>query len=208
MKRAWLAFGSVALLSLAACGSNGLKTGDAGATKDMSAPQPDQSMPVGDMPPPVVFDLAGLDFKGVSCGQMTCGASQTCCVAASAQGVAQMCVDGDSCGDGGITASCDGPEDCSGGTPSCCADISVGGGTPSGGAMCTSTCMASASAGGGGGAMIETKLCHSPADCTNYAGSTPLGTLDFDSCCTYTGVAYRFCAPGIITGFDQNITCN
>ncbi len=80
--------------------------------------------------------------------------------------------------------------------------IGLGGGAPSGDAMCTASCTASASQSG-----LTTKLCHSAADCTNFSGSTPVGTLDFDSCCTFTGVSYNFCAPGLVAGAAMGVTC-
>jgi hypothetical protein len=202
-----LAFCALALVTVlvAACTGNGLKPGTDGGA-DLSVD--DLAMPPQDLTFISGVDLAGLDFKGVSCGNQTCGTGQSCCVVPDGQSLSQMCVTGDQCsGDGGpgLDATCDGPEDCSGGTPSCCAEVGIGGGAPSGGAMCTATCTASATQSGGG--MLTTKLCHSSADCTNFSGATPFGTLDFDSCCSYTGISYNFCAPGLLAGVAMGISC-
>jgi hypothetical protein len=198
---------SFATVLVTACGGGGLKPGgnDGGADQGVA----DMTMmSLLDMPAVQFADIAGIDFKGVACGNQTCGTGESCCISPNGNTLEQTCVTGSSCtsDDGGtIDATCDGPEDCASGTPNCCADISIGGGSPSGGAMCTASCPASA--GQGGGAGISTKLCHNGADCVGYSGSTPLGTLDFDSCCTYAGVSYSFCAPSLITGLAQGITC-
>lgn len=191
---------------LVACSDDGLGiNGDGGLDQSVS------DLSGGDQAvKPGAVDLAARDFAGTSCGSMTCGSTETCCVVPDVanQSVMQMCQASASCDDGGIPISCDGPEDCSGGTPSCCVDVSLGGMNVMGGAMCTASCPASATGGGGGG-MLTTKLCHGAADCTNYVGNAPvIGQAPFDRCCGNPTLPVKFCAPGLITLVSNMVTCD
>jgi hypothetical protein len=179
------------LLLLASCNDNT-------APADMS--MPDSSM-ADLLPPP---DLAMPDFSGVTCGNMSCTVGHDCCIILGGGGAIQpMCVPTGTCADGGVVAMCDGPEDCSTGTPNCCVTVDIGGGGPDGGlgnfqggdAMCTQKCPGSFILGGTGGT-VHTRLCHQTGDCTGYTGQTPFGNLKFDSCCS-RDQGPSFCAPGL-----------
>ena len=62
------------------------------------------------------------DADGVYCGNVACALNEQCCVVVDElQNVTTSCMT--SCPDGGITVSCDGPEDC-GGNP-CCAQFAL-----------------------------------------------------------------------------------
>jgi hypothetical protein len=191
------------LVALAACGGGGSKDNDMAAEHpaDMSGNNisPDLSGKPG-------ADLAGVDFAGVSCGTMSCGAGHVCCnqYNGTSMTLEQMCMTGSTCGDGGIAASCDGPEDCSGST--CCISVDVDNGNASGDAMCQATCAANV-AQANGDTMVTTKLCHAASDCTGLSGNTPVGPLAYSSCCQYPGVTYKICAPGLITVLNSAITC-
>jgi hypothetical protein len=194
-------------LLLAACGDDGLQNGaDLGV--DMSA---SADLSSRDLTGVVTkTDLAGVDFAGVTCGSQICSGAQACCFVPDITTgmVSQMCVPTGNCGDGGIPASCDGPEDCSGGTPACCADISLASMTVMGQASCVASCPGSASQGGSGG-MLTTKLCHNSADCAGYTGMAPiLGNTNFDACCGAAALPIKFCAPALITALSSMITCN
>jgi hypothetical protein len=212
MKRAWsrlfLGILIAGTVRLVACSDDGLGIDtDGGLDQSVQGDLAgvDQAVKPGQI------DLAGRDFAGTNCGSMVCGSSQTCCVVPDIdnQSVMQMCQASPSCGDGGIPVSCDGPEDCGGGAPNCCVDISLGGMmNVMGGAMCTASCPASASGGGGGG-MLSTKLCHGAADCQNYVGTAPvIGMAPFDRCCGNPILPMKFCAPGLITLVSDQVTCD
>ncbi len=197
---------SCTLLLLAACGDDGLANGVDMSVGDLAS--------AGDLAgrdlasTPGQSDLAGRDFAGVACGSTTCGAGQACCFVPDITGmtVTESCVTGTSCGDGGIPASCDGPEDCPGTT--CCADISLANMSVMGQASCVATCPGNATQAGGGG-MLTTKLCHNSADCVGYTGTAPiLGMTGFDRCCGNAGLPVKFCAPGLITAVSSMITCD
>jgi hypothetical protein len=182
---------------------------DGGSVEDLAMSLPDltpstlpdlagmnQSMP----------DLIGTDFGGVSCGSATCGMAQVCCVTRNGGGggVTATCVAAGTCADGGITAMCDGPEDCPAGMANCCATLMGMNMTPSGGgASCTATCDGTLTGGGGGpgggGFTVQTKLCHTSADCAGYTGSFMNNSSDWDACCYNNNAPNggRFCAnPG------------
>jgi hypothetical protein len=195
-------------LALAACGNDGLGSGgDAGT--DLSA-QADLAGADLSHKGTVGVDLAGRDFAGVSCGTMSCGGGEICCVNPGGGMLSASCVAPSACGDGGLPAACDGPEDCTGGT-SCCANIVLGSGgamSVQGMASCTATCPGSA-AGGAGGGMITSKLCHNAADCVGYTGTAPvIGNTNFDSCCGNAAFPIRFCAPALITAVTTQVTCD
>jgi hypothetical protein len=191
-----------------ACGDDGLGNGadlgnDLSASTDLSHPTGDMAHPGGGV------DLAGRDFAGVNCGTEICTASQECCVFVSGGSFTASCVAaGTGCGDGGIAATCDGPEDCSGGTPNCCANISLDNMSVMGQATCTATCPGNAQQGTNGG-MVTSKLCHNSADCVGYTGMAPvLGNTNFDSCCGTANISVRFCAPSLITAVNNMIMCD
>lgn len=197
-----------------ACGDGGLGHGaDGGGTKDMTTKTDDAAVTMdaatGTDGAASTTDFASAgDFGGISCGTATCGAGSVCCIQQSGTTVQQMCVTGTTCADGGITAACDGPEDCSTAAPSCCADVTFDQTSMTGGgnAMCTATCPGSATFANNKGA-ITTKLCHSAGDCMNYSGSTPAGPMPYDHCCSRMGATYKFCAPAATAQFASGVDC-
>lgn len=144
-------------------------------------------------------DLAGVDFKGVSCGNMSCGANQECCLT---RATGAMCVALGGCPDGGAAAACDGPEDCEASKPNCCAHIS--GMSMTGTAECTATCDGMLTIAGG--AKVTTKLCHTDADCTGYTGTFNNNSSPWDSCCHQMSGGPHFCANAGFAGFG-GYTC-
>lgn len=208
----WLGLGLAAAIAISACGDDGLGSGgDAGADLSVADLPLDVDLARRDMTGNGTgSDLAGVDFAGVNCGSAVCGSTQSCCIVVAGQTATAMCVPIGTCQDGGIPATCDGPEDCSGGTANCCANLALGGMmSVTGEAMCTATCPGSATQGSGGGGTLSTKLCHNRADCTGYTGTAPvLGNTNFDACCGTTGLAVKFCAPGLITALNNQITCD
>ncbi len=200
---------ALALVLAPACGDDGLGSNtDAGEDLSATTDGPIGDLAGKDFASKPGFDLAGADFGGILCGTQTCGAGNICCLVPDFQGqsVTAMCSAASSCGDGGIPAACDGPEDCSSGTPDCCIALALGGGgmSASGGASCTASCPGSASQTG-----LNTKLCHGPSDCANYNGTAPIvGNAPFDKCCGTAGLSFRFCAPGLITLVSSMITCD
>jgi hypothetical protein len=149
-------------------------------------------------------DMTMLVPNGVSCGNQTCAVGSVCCVTPGSGSANFMCKSSGSCGDGGATLACDGPEDCSSSSPDCCATAKfmlgqgdMGGVTPQGAdAMCTAdaACPASVDLTAG---ELHTKLCHTAGDCVGYSGMLPLvGAADFNGCCTSAQApGIQFCAP-------------
>lgn len=200
-------FGLAFALLLVACGGGGLGTnndGSSGGNQDLAMTSTGSDMTGS------AFDMAmagnsdassgGLtDMDSVACGAMTCGAGVKCCITPNGGMPTYACMA--QCGPGTIAASCDGPEDCTSGT--CCASINVGGTSPSGDAMCSSP---SNDCSMGNldttSKTLTTKLCHQTSDCANYQGNFG----PFTSCCSYTGVSYKFCAPSLANG-QMGITC-
>lgn len=120
---------------------------DAGPTED-AGPMADAG-PMRDVGP--MRDAGG--SVGVMCGDMTCSATEQCCIMGI--GSAGTCIPrGDSCT--GASIACDGPEDCDAGEV-CCGRAGGGGG----GAACADSC------GGPGGGGFE--LCHEMSDCSDGA---------------------------------------
>jgi hypothetical protein len=167
---------------------------DSGAPEDASDPAPD----AGDGETKLE-DGGG----GMFCGPSTCDSNQTCCVQVLS-GPSLGCVPAGTC-PGVISAACMGPEMCDRSTPACCAKIVVGAAASDGGlpvsvaSACTAdpACPGDIAVGLAGGS-IETKLCTSPNDCVNYAGSLNgvLLPVLFGSCCTPTSApVIHFCAP-------------
>jgi hypothetical protein len=83
---------------------------------------------------------------GVPCGSATCYSPQVCCVGATSS----SCTAANSC-TAGLPVRCDGPEDCGGGTPVCCGQLSSG-----------TSCVATGSCSSG---MSGGVVCHVTADC-------------------------------------------
>jgi hypothetical protein len=173
------------LFAISACGDSGLSVPDGGA--DLSAST--------DLP---VADLSRPDFSGIGCGAMTCGAGEICCLRQMGAGASAMCSAASACTDGGVTVSCDGPEDCTSGN-SCCVTAAFGAGGDAGvsldnaAAMCQQTCPGSATMSGGGS--ITTRLCHGDDDCAGYQGSYMSIPVAFNRCCSRSGLNAHFCAP-------------
>jgi len=205
----------------AGCQERALSPGEAGnSSADLRAVDMRVGPGVADLGGPVVDlatptgDLSGLG--GVACGMETCGPGALCCLSQVGQGFTAMCTTQSVCPGGAIPATCDGPEDCTFETPTCCVALSLGGGgmgggQPMGGATCTASCPAAVTFGGpgGGGGKIATQLCHSAADCVGYAGEAPiLGMTSFEACCGLPGVSFQFCAPGLLASLGGGVTCN
>src|SRR5262249_20652253 len=122
----------------------------------------------------------------------------------------QMCMNGTTCPMGSVTASCDGPEDCSTGKPNCCVTLNLLGsitggddaglGVGGGSAMCTVACDPGLDANNN----VTSQLCHAESDCANYMGNLPgFGPQAFGKCCTRAGIAQHFCAPATVMTFLQ-----
>jgi hypothetical protein len=156
-------------------------------------------------PPPNVPDLAkplpDLGKNGVTCGNASC--LQVCCVT---QSQAPMCVAPGSCPDAGLAATCDGPEDCTTGQPSCCATISGAqpGTIGSGMAACSTSCTGSAMTSNGTSFTLSTRLCHSDSDCAGFSGSFLGAPGPWTSCCSSNGV--HFCTNSAFASIGQ-FTC-
>ncbi len=174
--------------------------------------------------PPDLLISADMTMRvpdGVQCNGAACLSPKVCCITpnAAGTGATEACVAAGSCGDGGVSEACDGPEDCGSATPDCCATASftvgtmdMGGFTPKAAmAACLSdaACPASATIVGSDGS-INTKLCHTAADCLNYSGTAPIiGTADFSACCSAPMAPdLHFCAPTLLTTIIKGATCN
>ncbi len=173
------AFAYLATLALVAgCGGDeGItNTGDMSTVPDMAktTPPPDIAVPPDlAMPPPA--DMAynpPKDADGVGCGNMQCQVGEVCCVSVNGMQAMTMCAQ--SCPDGGVAVTCDGPEDCMGNP--CCAKLSGGG---LGGVMCTMAQNACPPQFDIQQMMGQTRLCHVDGDCTAGAPNTNLPL-----CCT------------------------
>jgi hypothetical protein len=163
---------------------------------------------LGGMDMVFVPDMAGVDLavkmpNGVTCGSDTCMSPEVCCLTPSGMTVSTMCAASGSCGNMSGELACDGPEDCvSASAGNCCATakFSLGAGDmgpmPEGAdAVCgsDSDCAAGVDLNAG---ELHTKLCHKESDCTGYTGDTPLGSADFNGCCTSDQApGVSFCAP-------------
>lgn len=101
----------------------------------------------------------------VACGTMTCsGLTPQCCVVTGGGGAMSTCISADErCR--GVTASCDGPEDCPG-TQQCCVGLGSAG---SGGASCQDACGIGARA-----------ACHDATTCPSVDGRALM-------CCPFMG---------------------
>jgi hypothetical protein len=161
---------------------------------------PDLSMP--DLAEVADMTLPG-DFAGVTCGTMTCGAGSICCITPTGgTSVKQMCTAPSACLDGGIQASCDGPEDCPSTGGSCCVTVNLlgglgggvgdaGAGVAGGAALCTTDCPGGLDADNA----FHSRLCRQASDCANYMGVLLLGLEPFDKCCTGARLTQHACVP-------------
>jgi hypothetical protein len=146
----------------------------------------DQSIPPDFQPPPadlvVLPDLVPPpDFGGVPCGNQTCGMGLLCCAVNKQNMVTLSCMQ--SCPDGGIPFTCDGPEDC-GGDP-CCVPFNNG---QASGTMCTmqaNACVPMLQNLNG-----QTRMCHADVDCTSGVQNPTL-----PDCCSApaSGLQGHFC---------------
>ncbi|MFO0679133.1 MAG: hypothetical protein U0169_21580 [Polyangiaceae bacterium] len=171
----------------AATTDGGTTSTDSG-TKD-SAPANDGSFDPGER----AADAA------VFCGSSTCTAGQVCCGSydpdAGLQGVCAT-----SCTDGAAPVACDGPEDCTGSTKTCCGTVKLGAGSipdcpiAQASSACRATCQSQVPFSCPGTATI--KACQAPADC---AGDTQ----GYTTCCEFTfrSITQKFCANALIKNF-------
>jgi hypothetical protein len=170
------------------CGSEGVKF-------------PDMSMPLDLAPGP---DLAVRTPDGVVCGSATCPVGQSCCVTANGTMVTgSTCVPSANQCTGALLA-CDGPEDCTASTPTCCGTIMFsGGGGPDGGtpmfqggnAMCTASCAFNLGTGS-----VTTRLCQADVDCAGLM--VPILNQPTQCCSSTLAPGLHFCAtsvPGSVT---------
>lgn len=187
------AFIVCSLFAVAACGDSG----GSAAPADMAAPPVDESAPPDLRPSTPPPDLAGSAGSVACANDTTCSGGQACCTSQTDGGVAASCGAAAECAAAGsIPSSCDGTEDCSGGTPACCLDLALG--SPlTGSASCQATCPGSATQKTQTmPAMLETRVCHWDGDCAGYMGSLLGIDLAFDHCCHHKAVPYiHFCAP-------------
>ncbi len=140
-------------------------------------------------------DLSRADFGGTQCGSAgICSANEGCCGQSSAP---PHCGSASSCDvDAFIFWMCDGPEDCAGSAPNCCTGLvsSMSSYRPT--PTCTTTCAATRNPGGGTSpGSLQTKLCHTAADCAGYSGEVLSTTEPFDHCCSEFGPLFRYCRP-------------
>jgi hypothetical protein len=117
------------------------------------------------LPPDLADPLAGVRCGTTSC---TVASKDSCCISASGE----SCIGANmSCGNGGVTFSCDGPEDCTNGD-ACCGSATA---TTSGkGATCGSAVNPAC-----------VPLCHTLADCgqfTGYLACCPVANTPYDRC--------------------------
>lgn len=112
--------------------------------------------------------------EGIKCGAMTCSAASkdSCCVSSAGS----MCIAPNAtCGNGGVTLTCDGPEDCTTaplGDTACCGSTS------------TSTTAKGATCGNPANPQCV-PLCHTLADCgtfAGYVGCCPVVNTDYSRC--------------------------
>ncbi len=170
------------------------------AVPDLAVRPPDLSVPPDlRQPPPPPRDLAynpPTDANGISCGPMTCGPGQLCCLSVMGMTVIPSCAA--SCnGDGGqIPVVCDGPGNC-GGNP-CCVAINGGGGMFGGQVSCgmkPTDCSPEFNLANRSG---TTRRCHVDGDCTAGAPNSQL-----TDCCTISqgGADVQLCLSQTIAGF-------
>jgi len=165
------------LLVAAACGSSspGPGTGGNGAG-DLAV-----AAPIADLAPPPP-DLT----HAFMCGSTVCSGGTKCCVVNGAPTCST------SCPDGGFSAECKGPEDCSGNP--CC--ITVGSGFTVQGVACTTSPSACPPAINPQTQSGMDRACHVSADCISGLPAMPQPSLP--DCCTNVATGQRVC-------FNKNI---
>lgn len=130
------------------------------------------------------------------CGGVACTGGQTCCIMNGTPTCSS------SCPDGGLTASCQKPSDCTGAAQACC--IMVNNYMPQS-VMCTagSQCIPALTAQGGG----TDRACTVDADCTNNGASA----TQLPDCCTSTASGQHVCFSkailGVVPQLNQQFTC-
>ena len=142
-------------------------------------------------------------FAGVKCPNDPCEPGESCCAVNGAAGPELTCISGSSCGDGGFTIGCDGPEDCASDplNPICCGSLSVGQGqapacpVESVSASCLSRCDTSLAQACP--AQSTVRLCHSSSECTEAT---------YTKCCAFTqgSVTARFCVDDNTSQFSAS----
>jgi hypothetical protein len=192
----WLWLATAA--ALAGCSSGNPPDGgnpgnDSGQTPD-SGQAPDSGHP---------GDSGTADF---TCGaNPPCPLTQTCCAAIVNGQAAASCVS--SCGNPNDVIGCSGPQDCSGGTPVCCAKVSFVGGIYPGcdagsfGAVCKAGCANQFAQDCQSADQVI--LCQTgTTDCPSDAGN--------NMCCTAAqgGASLRFCMSGLVAFSLSARTCN
>jgi hypothetical protein len=127
---------------------------------------------------------------GVTCGTKTCMPTEQCCVTAGMPTCAASCASDM----GSITVSCQGPSDCSGGTPVCCAHVTLSS-FPACAydavVQCDATCTFTFPACGGSG---QAEVCAKKTDCKD-----PMAA----NCCTFSfqGQTSSLCVSDSAKGF-------
>jgi hypothetical protein len=185
-------------ITVAGCGGGTLSTGDMAATADqaqaidMAQPAIDMAMVQPDLTPPADLTyVTALDADGVKCGMQTCPSNQVCCAMLSGMMATGGCMD--SCPDGDLTVTCDGPEDCMGNP--CCGTLSNMGVNSIACTMSTMDCPPMIDPQT---MMGQTRFCHQDGDCTVGDPNTKLPL-----CCTLmnNGNATHICLNKLYAGF-------
>jgi len=137
----------------------------------------------------------------VACGTgAACTGAQVCCAGVNDAGPSFTCQT--SCGDGGFTLACDGPEDCTPAGAHCCATLTLAAGTfpfcppTAGNSRCRQVCeqqipFACQATG-------QVRLCKAKADCA-------ADNDGYTECCTFSqgGASATFCATTQVAAFAQ-----
>lgn len=189
------------LVSVAGCGGSGLSTNPdiAQAVPDQAVMPPDLAVTPPDlaMPPPDLKMSAPIDAAGIACGAKTCPKGEVCCGTVTDAGTPTgTCAK--SCPDGGITISCDGPEECGGAQAFCCGKVKVPAGQfpgcaqnfTSASAMCTAKCFTDIPFKCD--TTFTLRLCHKGAECADDKAS--------QNCCDLKmgGQGFTACVSDII----------
>jgi hypothetical protein len=165
-----------------------------------SSPTPDSGNP------PDAGQAGDAGPRDFTCGaNPACQQTQTCCAAIVNGQAAASCVS--TCSNPDDVIGCAGPQDCSGGTPVCCAKVSFVGGTYPGcdagsfGAACKATCANTYAQDCQSADQVI--LCQTSADCPQIDGGN-------NTCCTAAqgGASLRFCMSGVVALFLGATNCN
>ena len=152
-------------------------TADSTAPADSSTPESGPSdTAVSDAPAEVSETSGGAIVK---CNDVDCAVGQVCCTSSA---LGEKTRSSTACPTDFVTLACDGPEDCGGATPFCCADADL---TGSGfmcafaikGASCRATCPSSIPSSCPI-SPARVRPCHGPADCTE---------MGVKNCCRFNG---------------------